>query len=229
MAVGRMAVLIVSEDEAFGRTFERLLTDAQLNARVVVTIARAVQELDREVPSLVLLDRRFTAALQLRRRSGLQSVPFLSVQPPGQACSEDDCAEDLRHGIDMFACDRSYREALSRLRAILRREAMQSAPRDRYDIGGLSIDVSRHEVTVELRLVDLTPREFQLLACFAASPSRVYTREELLDRIWGEGCAIDEHALDVHIHSIRRKIESDPTRPRYLVTVRGVGFKLRAD
>jgi DNA-binding response OmpR family regulator len=89
------------------------------------------------------------------------------------------------------------------------------------------MDVDRHEVSVGGRLVELTPKEFQILRQFLESPNRLFSRQEMLNKVWGEGYALEEHALDVHIHSLRQKIESDPTRPKLIVTVRGIGYKLR--
>jgi DNA-binding response OmpR family regulator len=90
------------------------------------------------------------------------------------------------------------------------------------------MDLDRHEVTVNGRLVELTPKEFQILRQFLEFPDRLFSRQEMLNKVWGEGYALEEHALDVHIHSLRQKIESDPARPRVIVTVRGIGYKLRA-
>lgn len=89
------------------------------------------------------------------------------------------------------------------------------------------MDVDRHEVSVGGRLVELTPKEFQILRQFLESPNRLFSRQEMLNKVWGEGYALEEHALDVHIHSLRQKIESDPANPRLIVTVRGIGYKLR--
>ena len=90
------------------------------------------------------------------------------------------------------------------------------------------MDLDRHEVLVNGHAVDLTPKEFQILKQFLESPRRVFSRQEMLNRVWGEGYALEEHALDVHIHSLRQKIEQNPARPTFLLTVRGVGYKLRA-
>ena len=76
--------------------------------------------------------------------------------------------------------------------------------------------------------IDLTPKEFQILQQFLESPRRVFSRQEMLNRVWGEGYALEEHALDVHIHSLRQKIEVNPANPTFLLTVRGVGYKLQA-
>jgi DNA-binding response OmpR family regulator len=89
------------------------------------------------------------------------------------------------------------------------------------------MDLDKHEVTVNGRAVALTPKEFRILNCFLQSPSLVFSRQEMLNHVWGEGYALEEHALDVHIHSLRQKIEADPADPKYIVTVRGVGYKLR--
>jgi DNA-binding response OmpR family regulator len=99
-----------------------------------------------------------------------------------------------------------------------------------YSFAGiLQMDLERHEVTVSGRNVNLTPKEFQILRCFLESPCRVFSRQEMLNCVWGDGYALEEHALDVHIHSLRQKIEENPAAPKLIVTVRGVGYKLRSD
>jgi DNA-binding response OmpR family regulator len=90
------------------------------------------------------------------------------------------------------------------------------------------MDLDRHEVAVSGRLVELTPKEFQILRQFLEFPNRLFSRQEMLNKVWGEGYALEEHALDVHIHSLRQKVESNPADPRSIVTVRGIGYKLRA-
>ncbi len=90
------------------------------------------------------------------------------------------------------------------------------------------MDVARHEVRVGTRPVVLTPREFQILRQFLESPGLVLSRQELLNRVWGEDFALEEHALDVHIHALRQKIEANPSRPALILTIRGVGYKLAA-
>jgi DNA-binding response OmpR family regulator len=128
---------------------------------------------------------------------------------------------------DLVLCPQSLRELVARIRAVLRSERLRASPRSRYIAGPIQVDVDRYEVTVEGRPVELTPKEFRILQELVQAPSRVFTRDELLNRVWGEGTALEEHALDVHIHSLRQKIEPDPAHPRFIVTVRGVGYKLR--
>jgi two-component system, OmpR family, response regulator RegX3 len=94
--------------------------------------------------------------------------------------------------------------------------------------GGVRMDLDRHEVTVNGRLVALTTKEFAILRCFLAAPGRVFSRDDMLNNVWGQGYALEEHALDVHIHALRHKIERNPARPTLIVTVRGLGYKLKA-
>ena len=87
------------------------------------------------------------------------------------------------------------------------------------------MDLDRHEVTVNGRLIMLTTKEYAILRCFIAAPGRVFSREEILNKVWGEGYALEVHALDVHIHALRHKMEPQPSRPSMIVTVRGLGYK----
>ncbi len=125
-------------------------------------------------------------------------------------------------------CGQSIRELVARVRAILRRRETGVATNIQYHAGKLRMDLDRHEVQVNGHAVELTPKEFQILKQFLESPHRVFSRQEMLNRVWGEGYALEEHALDVHIHSLRQKIEQNPANPTLLLTVRGVGYKLRA-
>ena len=123
----------------------------------------------------------------------------------------------------------SPREVVARVKALLRRPRGESAADDGLpppqSLGDLVIDRGRFEVTQRGALVALTPREFQLLAVLADYPGRVFTRQELLDRVWGDR-AYDEHIIEVYIANLRRKLGDDSSQPRYLQTVRGVGYRL---
>jgi DNA-binding response OmpR family regulator len=91
----------------------------------------------------------------------------------------------------------------------------------------LSLDVDRHEVRLGDTPLSLSPKEFDLLRFLMEHPGQVFSRQTLLDRVWGEERYIEERTVDVHIHWLREKIESDPRKPKYLLTVRGVGYKFR--
>jgi two-component system alkaline phosphatase synthesis response regulator PhoP len=122
----------------------------------------------------------------------------------------------------------SPRELVARVKAILRRPrslghlAADVPPVRRF--GELTVDEARHEITVRGDVVPLTAREFQLLATLAAHPGHVFTRSQLLERVWGNDY-YDDHVVDVHIANLRKKIEDDPANPRYVETVRGVGYR----
>jgi two-component system response regulator RegX3 len=122
----------------------------------------------------------------------------------------------------------SAAELLSRVRAILRRRELDRAHGGSpvRDLGGLHIDLGRHEVTVDGNRVHLTLSEFKVLSLLAEQPDAVVSRKELMQHLWASEHVGDEHACEVHISNLRRKIERDPSEPQRLVTVRGLGYKL---
>lgn len=123
----------------------------------------------------------------------------------------------------------SPRELVARIKALLRRPRGVSGSEDDLvapqTLGDLVIDRTQFEVTRRGEEIALTPREFQLLAVLAEYPGRVFTRQELLDRVWGDR-AYDEHIVEVYVANLRRKLEDDLSRPRYLQTVRGIGYRM---
>ena len=127
----------------------------------------------------------------------------------------------------------SYRELLARIQAVLRRTrpptpAPLGSPASAVAVGDLEVDEARHEVRLAGRALQLPLREFELLAFLAAHVGQVLTRAQLLDRLWGVDYFGDSKTLDVHVKRLRAKIEADPSQPRRLLTVRGVGYRLVA-
>ncbi len=124
----------------------------------------------------------------------------------------------------------SMNELVSRVRAILRRRELDRAESGSalVQLGGLRIDFSRHHVTADGEPVRLTLSEFKVLSLLARSPERVFTRRQIMQHLWESDYVGDEHACDVHVSNLRRKIERDPARPERLVTVRGLGYKFEA-
>jgi len=115
---------------------------------------------------------------------------------------------------------------VARVRAVLRRtEAAAAGPPEILRAGDLEVDVARMLVTMAGRRADLTPTEFQLLTTMARQPGRVFTRAQLLDAVHGVAFESYERAIDAHVKNIRKKIEPSPGRPRYLLTVHGVGYR----
>lgn len=123
----------------------------------------------------------------------------------------------------------SPRELAARVRAVLRRLHKQAGAPELLRAAGITLDRTTRTVTVEDRRVDLTPSEFDLLAALMASPGRVYSRSDLLDRLQGDAYAGYERTIDVHIRNLRTKIEPDPSRPQYVETVFGVGYRFTAE
>ena len=121
----------------------------------------------------------------------------------------------------------SPRELVARVKALLRRPRVDASPAASAGPEGLEIDEARRSVRVDERVVDLTTLEFDLLAALARDPGVVIRRQALLDRVWGIDFVADDHLVDVHVANLRRKLGDDPAHPRFVETVRGVGYRLR--
>jgi DNA-binding response OmpR family regulator len=228
MAGVRDAVLIFLKSESFSQSLKKALETSGYRGTVVTTESLALTEAKTNVPSLIILDFRSGSIANFRRMRELNTVPIVAVQEGSISCQDEDCLQEYDQDVDLILCGQSIRELVARVRAILRRRGADVETNTQYHAGNLRMDLDRHEVLVNGHAVDLTPKEFQILKQFLESPRRVFSRQEMLNRVWGEGYALEEHALDVHIHSLRQKIEQNPSHPTFLLTVRGVGYKLRA-
>lgn len=176
--------------------------------------------LDLGLPGMDGLD----VARTLRRES---SVPIVMLTARDD---ELDRVLGLEIGADDYVTKPfSPRELVARVRAILRRIDRQDEPSDRIEAGGISIDLARMRVVVDGRTVELTPTEFQLLVTLARQPGRIFTRSQLLDAIHGLAFESYERAIDAHVKNLRHKLEPDPGRPRYVLTVYGVGYRFVED
>lgn len=163
-----------------------------------------------------------------RLRMGAAYVPILMLTSKS---SELDRVLGLELGADDYVTKPfSINELLARVKAVFRRaEALQVAavrpPNKLMQVQDLAIDLDKREVTLAGRSVELTVKEFDLLAFFAQQPGRVFTRSQLLDQVWGYGHDGYEHTVNSHINRLRAKIEVNPAEPRYILTVWGVGYK----
>jgi two-component system alkaline phosphatase synthesis response regulator PhoP len=168
----------------------------------------------------------------------LKKVRERGVQTPAMFLTAHDAVDDKVAGFqagadDYLAKPFSPRELEVRVEALLRRSGKwaQQQPEEekkgeRFEVGELVIDKRRHEVTVGGDRVDLTPLEFHILERLASEPGRAWSRNDLLDEVWSTEYEGYQRNVDPHINRLRRKIESDPKNPRYVLTVRGVGYKL---
>ncbi len=159
---------------------------------------------------------------RLRARGDATPVVMLTARS-----EEIDRVLGLELGADDYVTKPfSVRELVARVNAVLRRVEERGQRADStIEVGTLHIDTERHEVTRDGVPVELTPREFDLLAWFARHPGRVYTRGELLEHVWGYGHEGYAHTVNSHINRLRAKIERDPGQPEYILTVWGVGYK----
>jgi len=228
IVIARDSVLIFIQSEPFAQSLKKALEANGHRSTAVTTESLALTEVKAHVPSLILLDRRSGSIANFRRMRELHTVPIVAVQEGGISYQDEDCLQEYDQEVDLILCGQSIRELVARVRAILRRRGAGVETNTLYSAGKLRMDLDRHEVLVNGHAVELTLKEFQILKQFLESPRRVFSRQEMLNRVWGEGYALEEHALDVHIHSLRQKIEQNPANPTFLLTVRGVGYKLRA-
>jgi two-component system response regulator RegX3 len=141
--------------------------------------------------------------------------------------AEVDRVMGLEAGADDYVTKPfSMAELVSRVRAILRRRELDRRELGALGVGDLFLDPQRHRVEVAGRNVDVTPSEFTVLSLLASAPDRVFTRREIMQRLWDSQYVGDQRACDVHISNLRRKLERDPQHPERLLTVRGTGYKL---
>jgi DNA-binding response OmpR family regulator len=224
--------ILVAEDDRLQADVVRRYLEREGHATTVVHDGRAaVEQARRDVPDLVVLDLTLPVMDGLDVCRALRSdldVPIIMLTARS---SEDELLLGLSVGADDYLT-KPYRprELVARIQAVLRRSARQ--PREdeeRYQVGDLVVDTARHEVRAGDRAVLTTPAEFELLACLAGSPGRAFTRQLLLERLGGFDRDATGRSIDMHVLNLRRKLEPEPTRPRYLLTVYGVGYKLADD
>jgi DNA-binding response OmpR family regulator len=228
-ATDNQTILVIEDDRDIARLIERELVGHHYRVERFENAQDSLRRACRPDIDLIVLDlllpdmHGFEVCQRLRSEESTRAVPIVVVTALGdEACR----VRGFEVGADDYVTKPfSVRELVTRVRALLRRAAMGRRPAQETR-GDVSIDRRRHEVTVRGEAVTLTPTEFSLLDFFAKHPDRVFSRDELLTHLWGEESVILEHNLDVHICSLRRKIERDPKQPSLLVTIRNVGFKL---
>ncbi len=228
MRAGRpMAKILIVEDEpgiAFG-----LENDLQTEGYEVAVVGdgnEAVRRASSEVFDLILLDVMlptkdgFEVCRELRR-GGMKSPIILLTARTQEA--------EKVMGLDVGADDYvtkpfSPRELRARIRALLRRTALP-AQEDVFRFGQCELDLGRFELRRSGQRLDTTTTELKLLAAFVRCRGRVLTREKLLDEVWGSGFAVTDRVIDNHVVALRKKIEDEPAAPRYLISVRGLGYR----
>ena len=222
-----MPRILVVDDEP---KIVRLVRDYLENAGFAVSLARdgneALMRARTERPDLVVLDLGLPGVDGLDVARALRDASATPIIMLTARDSETDTVLGLELGADDYMTKPfSPRELVARVRAVLRRRAAAGVE-EVLRVGELELDVARLRATVAGRIVPLTASEFELLATLARQPGRVFTRSQLLDSIHGQALEAYERAIDAHVKNIRRKLEPDPRRPRYLQTVYGVGYRM---
>jgi two-component system response regulator RegX3 len=220
-------VLVVEDEESFSDALSYMLRREGYEVEIAETGPQALSAFDRTGADLVLLDLMLPGlsgtevCRELRNRS---KVPIIMVTARD---TEVDKVVGLELGADDYVTKPfSSRELIARVRAVLRRggepdELVTNA----VEAGPVRMDVERHTVSVDGRQVNMPLKEFDLLELLLRNAGRVLTRGQLIDRVWGSDYVGDTKTLDVHVKRLRAKIEPDPGNPKYLVTVRGLGYK----
>ena len=234
MPAKKTAILVADDDPQILRLVARNL---QLEGYEVTTATdgqEALDQLEAHTFDLAILDVMmpkldgFTVCARVREFS---SMPIIMVTARGQD-------QDKIRGLDLGADDYltkpfSVEELLARVRSVLRRSQFASNQEGQHvrpviTIGELMVDFAQHRVTMKGQELDLTPIEYRLLAYLAQNAGRVVTQDLLLEHVWGEEYVGESHLLQVNVNRLRRKLEDDPARPRYLLTKMGVGYMIAA-
>jgi two-component system OmpR family response regulator len=224
-------ILIVEDDRNLLDALKYNLRKEGYDVVTAVDGAEALYVARREKPDLIILD------IMLPKMSGFEvcrtlrkemAAPVLMLTAKAE---ETDKIVGLEIGADDYMTKPfSLRELLARVRAMLRRAKMvemQPAHGEALlKVGDIEVDMARHQALKGTTTLELTPKEFDLLAFLIRNRSFVFSRDQLLERVWGYDFTGDTRTVDVHIRWLREKIEDNPNKPKFLVTVRGVGYKL---
>lgn len=226
-----MAVILVVDDEE--PIQELLKFNLEKEGYQVITAddgPEALKTIEEKHPDLVVLDvmlpgmNGLEVCKQLRMNLKFGDLPVIMLTAKGE---EIDKVLGLEIGADDYITKPfSPRELLARIRARLRRMKPVDGGNELLR-GDLRIDLERFSVSIRGEYVELTPKEFELLRVLAAHPGKVYSRDELLERVWGYEYAGDTRTVDVHVRHLRQKVEKDPSNPEYIETLRGIGYRLK--
>ena len=226
----RPRILLVEDEESISEPFSRALAREGFDPVIARTAADALRLAASVDPELVLLDLMLPdgdgrdVCRELRRRS---DTPIIMLTARG---TETDRIVGLELGADDYVVKPfSSPEVIARIRAVLRRARRDDDDPTRLMLGDLAIDADARRAHRGDKELDLSRKEFDLLVVLADAAGRVLTRDQLMERVWDENWFGPTKTLDVHIGTLRRKLGDDPAKPRYIHTVRGVGFRFATD
>jgi two-component system alkaline phosphatase synthesis response regulator PhoP len=222
-------ILLVEDEAAIAAFVQTALEREGFAVEVVEDGQQALARVDQTLPDLIILDLMLPGIDGLEVCRAVRRMPtYVPIIMLTARTEEVDKVVGLELGADDYITKPfNTRELVARVRAVLRLAysgATMGEP-DRLRIGWLEIDLTGRTVTVRGQPVDLTPKEFDLLVLLASHPGRVFGRESLLEKVWGYDYLGDSRTVDVHVQRLRRKLEEDAHHPRYLLTVRSIGYK----
>lgn len=224
-------ILIVEDEPDMRKLVHYNLTQERFGVIEAEDGEEALKVIRRERPHLIILDLMLPglSGLELcriaRERADTAKIPILMLTA---RAGEADRVVGLEMGADDYLVKPfSPRELVARVKAVLRRTEQQSTFSDTelFEKGPLRINFSTYEVSVKEKPVKLTLKEFELLRFLVQNPNRVLSRDQLLDRVWGGEVYVDPRTVDVHIRRLRKAIEKNDSKPKWILTLRGVGYK----
>lgn len=230
LGAGVPSVLVVDDEPVLSGTVKNYLERAGMSAQVCGDGLRALDLVRTTAPDVVVLDLGLPGLDGVEVCRQVRTFSDCYVLMLTARAEEVDKLIGLSVGADDYMTKPfSPRELVARIQVLLRRPrtggSSLTAPAV-HRVGGLTLDPSSREVEVDRAPVELTRTEFDLLQALAERPGRVLSRRQLTDTVWGEGWVGDDHVVDVHIAHLRKKLGDDPSRPRFVQTVRGVGYRM---
>ena len=220
-------ILLVEDEAAIREMVELALSRTGFEMRTVADASQAERAIEQERPDLILLDWMLPGVSgldfvrKLRRGDSTRDIPVVMLTAKGE---EGDRLSGFDAGVDDYVVKPfSVKELVARIRAVLKR-TMPAGDDDPIEIGGLRLDSVSHRVTARGEIIRIGPTEFRMLHFFMGHPERVFTRGQLLDRIWGSNVYIEERTVDVHIRRLRKAL-SEHGFDRFVQTVHGTGYR----
>lgn len=221
-------ILVIDDEKDIGELIEYNLGKEGYRVVSAYNGEEALRFVKGELPSLIILDLMLPGidGLEvcriLKREDRTSGIPIIMLTAKGE---EADIVAGLELGADDYVTKPfKVRELLARIRAIFRRLSSKAEEKKAIKIGDLVIDSGKYEVALKGKTLGLTSTEFELLKCLASSPGRVFTRDQLLDKVWGEEKLVVDRTVDVHIRRLRQKLK---TASSYIITIRGVGYRFK--
>lgn len=222
-----LKILVVEDEPAISEMLQSTLTVAGYSVVTAASVSAAQQQIAERLPDLVLLDWMLPDtsgvefAKRLKKEETTRQIPIIMLTARGE---EGDKIRGLESGADDYVTKPfSLRELGARIKAVLRRVSPQLSE-EVLTVEGLTLDMSSHRITAGETAVDVGPTEFRLLHFFMTHPERVYSRNQLLDHVWGGNVYIEERTVDVHIRRLRKALE-DSGHDQLIQTVRGAGYR----